>query len=583
MNGAEFCHEVDGCPGLYVDAFRGKYLRRTQDPDNAFILTHYHGDHYQNLPRDGKYQGLALIHCTSVTAALLTQVHGIPEMWVIGHEYGQTFSYKIKGQNGKQVAITFYDANHCPGACIVVIQLPDGTTHLHTGDMRYHEKFKSYPLLLDAVNAKKLDIVYLDTTYSHPKHDFIPQEEAVQEIADTVVQLLGPSASETNSKQAKTLVLLSCYSIGKEKVLWESATRTNQLVFVTEKKMRMLQCVEGHEEVSSQIIRRCTQDSTQTPIHVIPMGLAGELWPFFRPNFQKCAEYAQNLEQGYDKVVAFLPTGWAHGSKWNREHAVSQKTVPLEGNSIHVEVRLIPYSEHSAFKELVSFVQFLRPRKVIPTVFSDQADYRKIENRFRNLLDIKRAKQAFIGSMKAKPVDPNDSSKEPLYSTDDGNDQSGVAPSKQSATPTIGSGSCPEAATEGQGENATCYQSDDSVEIVNVKGASPSKGESPLSDKDHQVSCLVAMGFPWDLARQVLQDCEGDMDQAVDRLLCGPTVTNRGTGTRATKDASVSFSGSPEISLSKSNKRQKTTSSPKLAPSQGTTLHITSFFTKKTG
>ena len=581
MNGADFCHEVDGCPGLYVDAFRGKYLRRTQDPDNAFILTHYHGDHYQNLPRDGKYQGLALIHCTSVTAALLTRVHGIAEQWVIGHDYGQTFHYTIKGQKGKQVAITFYDANHCPGACIVVIQFPDGTTHLHTGDMRYHEKFKSYPLLLEAVTAKKLDIVYLDTTYSHPKHDFIPQEEAVHEIADTVVELLGSSPEEMDSKPVnKTLVLLSCYSIGKEKVLWEAATRTNQLVYVTEKKMRMLQCVQEHEEVSSQIIRRCTQDSAQTPIHVIPMGLAGELWPFFRPNFQKCAEYAHILEQGYEKVVAFLPTGWAHGSKWNREHAVSQKTVLLEGTSIHVEVRLIPYSEHSAFTELVSFVQFLRPRKLIPTVFSDPADYRKIENRFRNLLDIKRAKQAFIGSMKARSVDPNDGDKSLLPSAGDGTDQSEVGCKQPVAE--MGFGSCQEVTKQEKDENTSCYSSDDSVEIVNVKSASQSKDSS---DNDPKAASLVAMGFTLDLARQALHECDGDMDQAVDRLLAGPSVANKDATTtittkRLTKSESPSFSSSPEISVSEPNKRLKRTP-PKATPTQGKILHITSFFTKK--
>ncbi len=56
MNGAKVCHEVEGCPGLYVDAFRGEYLRKTTNPDNVFILSHYHGDHYQALPRDFKVQ-----------------------------------------------------------------------------------------------------------------------------------------------------------------------------------------------------------------------------------------------------------------------------------------------------------------------------------------------------------------------------------------------------------------------------------------------------------------------------------------------------------------------------------------------
>ena len=43
MNAASCCHTIEGCPGLYVDAFRGALLRKTNDADNSFILTHYHG------------------------------------------------------------------------------------------------------------------------------------------------------------------------------------------------------------------------------------------------------------------------------------------------------------------------------------------------------------------------------------------------------------------------------------------------------------------------------------------------------------------------------------------------------------
>ena len=43
MNAATCCHTIEGCPGLYVDAFRGQLLRRTSDTNNSFVLTHYHG------------------------------------------------------------------------------------------------------------------------------------------------------------------------------------------------------------------------------------------------------------------------------------------------------------------------------------------------------------------------------------------------------------------------------------------------------------------------------------------------------------------------------------------------------------
>lgn len=580
MNTAEVCHEVDGCPGLYVDAFRGRYLRRTQDPDNAFILTHYHGDHYQNLPRDGKYNGPALIHCTPVTSALLIRVHKVPAVWVVEHEYGKTFSLKMKGRGNELTQITFYDANHCPGACIVLIQLPNGTTHLHTGDMRYHERFKSYPLLREAVANNTLDIVYLDTTYGHPKHDFVPQDESVESIAGAVVELLGygSDAPETSSKMPKTLLLLSCYSIGKEKVLWEAAARTNQLVYVTEKKFHMLQCVQGHEsqEVSSQIIHRCTQNADETPIHAIAPW-AGEIWPFFRPNFLKCADYARSLNQGYEKVVAFLPTGWAHGSKWNREHSVSQKTVPPRLDDevgtgsdkkqapIDVEVRLIPYSEHSAFSELVSFVQYLRPRKVIPTVFSDDADYRKIENRFRNLLDRKRAKQAFFRSMEKsscalKSVTESDGSIEPTETC--GNETSNSTPETVSTK-------------VGHDDAADDAQSEDSVEIIKVETKEPNNAYSSLADES-DLTTLSAMGFDSERARQALSECKGNVDRAVDRLLSGKVYSSTTPSPQSKGKSSTNPHISPNTDSSPNVSKKR-----KAPPAGSSTARITSFFGRK--
>jgi hypothetical protein len=38
--------------------------------------------------------------------------------------------------------------------------------YLHTGDMRYHPKMKKYPALQNI----KIDKIFLDTTYAHPKH-----------------------------------------------------------------------------------------------------------------------------------------------------------------------------------------------------------------------------------------------------------------------------------------------------------------------------------------------------------------------------------------------------------------------------
>ncbi|CAJ1958948.1 unnamed protein product [Cylindrotheca closterium] len=497
MNSSDVCHIVKDVPGLYVDAFRGRLLRKTQDPTACFILTHYHGDHYQSLPREGKYAGPAIIHCSPVTAALLEEMHQVQPDLVKSHKYGEPFQYRVKSKGGDKVlaSITFYDANHCPGACIVLIELPNGHCHVHTGDMRYHDKFKSYPLLKHLAAKKKVDLVYLDTTYSHPKHDFVPQEEAVEAIASQTAELL--------SSSSKTLVMLSCYSIGKEKVLWEASNRANQMLYVNERKMKMLKCVQLHDSQDAyQIINRCTEDVNKSDIHVIPMGLAGEMWPYFRPNFVKCKEYVEKLDKEYEKVVAFLPTGWADASNWNKKNSVSKKDLDLEnGKRLQVEIRLISYSEHSAFRELIDFVQFLRPQKVIPTVFSDEADCRRIQDRFRHLIDSTRAKQAFFKSMNSKLETKLKESSKHLTKA---NVIMKVEADAQSAPSQI------------------CIEEDD-IEIVCVK---PSTANQQMQQIDpncdnSKVKDLVDMGFDYGRAKRILDWNGGNLNAAINALLAG--------------------------------------------------------------
>jgi len=341
MNQSEICHRIRGCKRLFIDAFRA-FKSKTEEEGNIFILTHYHADHYGGLPRGKSYMGPCQIHCTPVTANLLKTIHQLDDTFIVPHDYGCTW----KDNDGNK--ITFYDANHCPGAAIIFVETKvGGKKYLHTGDMRYNDdKFRSYPLLSEAVRKRELEILYLDTTYSKPKHCFLPQAQAIQTIATQVKDLLRFNEAIVNEKKqsffkskktesvaqdsngtVRTLVLLSCYSIGKEKVLWNSAVQSNQLVFVNKTKHRMLQCIKAHQDVdeSSRIIERCTLDPQKSDIHVITMGQAGSLHPFFQPNFEECALYAHRRNKGYNKVVAFIPTGWANSSKYNKENSVAKK------------------------------------------------------------------------------------------------------------------------------------------------------------------------------------------------------------------------------------------------------------------
>ena len=257
------------------------------------------------------------------------------------------------------------------------------------------------------------------------------------------------------------------------------------------------------------------------------MGLAGELWPYFRPNYEKVKDYVQQLYNDgadsndpkrklYNRVVAFLPTGWALSSKWNREHAISRETITIEHSSttadqskkpssyLEIEIHLVPYSEHSTYSELTEFVQYLKPRQVIPTVFSDEAEYRKLEKRFQSLLDAKRAKQAFLQSMKKSKSDLISSS----ISSFNVKEKERVE------------------GKEKRKEVVDLLDDDDSSDDSNAPASKKVKAAAEPQSISPALESLVAMGFPRARAQVALRKRKGNLERAVELLLSTSASTS---------------------------------------------------------
>lgn len=216
-------------------------------------------------------------------------------------------------------------------------------------------------------------------------------------------------------------------------------------------------------------------------------GHGGRNVALFQPNHRACVDYAEGLDKDYDEIVAFLPTGWADASNWNKQNAVSRKTI--KGNNgnkqVTVEIRLVGYSEHSAFSELCSFVEYLKPRQVVPTVFSDENDKRKMQGYFRTYIDSSKAKQRFFQSMKSGSV--------------------GVV-----------------------GEERIRARKDEAKsEVPNVDTRTKCRPESKRQKldgdgatcDDEQVATVLSMGFNVDSARLALKRCGGNVQAALDALL----------------------------------------------------------------
>ncbi|CUE71593.1 DNA repair metallo-beta-lactamase-like, putative [Bodo saltans] len=286
---------------VLVDAFRftspykGMKERELRDTvgstpglfDCVYFLSHYHSDHYTGLHPNWKY---GRIFTGEVTGDLLVHHLGMPTDRVIRlkrnrsyrislsqrkllHEDemagGQEYCAEWSCTDSDVLQVTLINANHCPGAEMLIFKHAQCGTILHTGDFRYNGSTDTCPsvsklwcpapLLGDDPILKTLrncvDVLFLDNTFCDPAFVFPRQEEsfhtALQLIKDSIlnqyyrkytqrtvvvtsgdddynniagseVQKCSCAQSGSNeSKQKKCIhvaIMVGAYTIGKERI-----------------------------------------------------------------------------------------------------------------------------------------------------------------------------------------------------------------------------------------------------------------------------------------------------------------------------------------------------------------------------
>lgn len=184
-----------------VDAFRYGNL----DFCTGYFLTHFHSDHYGGL---AKTKFLGHIYCSRITANCVISKIGISPNQV--HPLPMNTRCLVQG-----VYVTLIDAEHCPGAAIILFEVPssgdDGkeavTRVVHTGDFRASRQHVdqilrvfstplSKPVLPDMLMLTKplavaekqqiveIDYLYLDTTYLEPTYSFPLQSQVISAVGE---------------------------------------------------------------------------------------------------------------------------------------------------------------------------------------------------------------------------------------------------------------------------------------------------------------------------------------------------------------------------------------------------------------
>ncbi|PFH51862.1 hypothetical protein AMATHDRAFT_141681 [Amanita thiersii Skay4041] len=384
---APFYKVLQGMP-IAVDAFRYGTIPNV----TAYFLTHAHSDHYTNLSSSWKS---GPIYCSEGTANLILYMLRVDKKWV--HPLPMDVPTIIPDTGG--VHVTLIEANHCPGSCLFYFEGPQTVNagdsnhkssfvgssrvfrYLHCGDFRASPNHVLHP----AVKEKRIDHVYLDTTYLDPKYTFPPQPLVVSACADLARRLSQgqlPSRESTlsawmkkasnieeSNNNRRILFIVGTYSIGKERIVKAIAHALKTKVYCEPRKAAILRC-QGDNDLNSLLI----SDPLCADVHLLPLGMVTS---------DKLKAYFERYKGHFRRVIGFRPTGWTYTQPADVDqissianilsHSPHQaydftKLQASRQSTFNLQIYPVPYSEHSSFFELTCFAMSLKWEKMIATV-----------------------------------------------------------------------------------------------------------------------------------------------------------------------------------------------------------------------
>ncbi|KAI8887772.1 DRMBL-domain-containing protein [Backusella circina FSU 941] len=355
-----------------VDAFNyGKI-----DNCAGYFLTHFHSDHYGGLSKTWSH---GPIYCSQVTANLVQQELKVDAHWLCPLPMDELVDVT------QSVQVALMDANHCPGS-VLFLFVAGGRRHLHTGDFRANPRMCLHPLIRQPENPP-ISHLYLDTTYMNPMYAFPAQEECIEAVCEvlkrdvhevTVKKVVNPLAcldtwikkvvvgDEQQQARRTTLVLVGTYKIGKEKVFINAAKVLDSKIYVNNNKKQVLLCQENQE-----LNDRLTDQPTKAQVHVVPLQDI---------RYDKLTAYLDQYKSHFSNIIAIKPTGWTFKSTEEMKQAPLQEIIqppttkftllsPTHHQSkAKIKIYSVPYSEHSSFRELASFIASLDIGTILPTV-----------------------------------------------------------------------------------------------------------------------------------------------------------------------------------------------------------------------
>ena len=336
-----------------VDGFHYANPALTQN----YFLTHFHSDHYGGITR---HWDSGTIYCSNPTANLVHSQLGVE--WKYLHALPMNRSVSINTFRGISVTVTLVDANHCPGAVMMLFEV-GGRSILHVGDFRWNSDVMLKPLesplrsFCGAMGGTgRLDELFLDTTYCNPKYALPSQQEAIE----AAVEYAERQVREARSMKQDILLLFGAYTIGKERIYLAVAERLKMKVYVDRRRYRIVSQFGWPQEQMALY----TTNPKESILWVVPLGhVSMKKLPSYTS-----VQIGKSFSRDFDRVIGFRPTGWSMTSKPKKYKDGSTSSLIRATSRGKISSCGVPYSEHSSFPELVACLKALNPRKIVPTV-----------------------------------------------------------------------------------------------------------------------------------------------------------------------------------------------------------------------
>ncbi|KAH8711634.1 Protein artemis [Beauveria bassiana] len=218
---------------------------KRQAPPLACFLSHIHSDHLAGLDTLRS----PFVYCSAATREILLRLERYPCRinYVKGVLEARQQTYKhlstllrpipletpttLELAPSLEMQVTLFDANHCPGAVMFLIERND-TAILYTGDLRSEPWFVNsivrHPTLIEYTSGiRRLDKIYLDTSFTK-NIPFQTKQEGIAELLRKVA-----------SYPPDTVFYFQTWTYGYEEVWLALSKALKSPIHVDEYKMRI--------------------------------------------------------------------------------------------------------------------------------------------------------------------------------------------------------------------------------------------------------------------------------------------------------------------------------------------------------